>query len=267
MSLDLQRLRTKLDTLKNPRKRTTKFEKKTWPPEQQKAGDVRTVRMVQYPFGQDPFVELFFHYDIGRGPGILCPRLNSGKTCPICEFAFSLRGSGEEADRQTARKLFPKQRIYALVVDRSDDTPVIKYWGFGKEMYQYLIEKLLSEDYGTFLDPAHGLDAEVKFDKRGDSNYVFPTVTFKRKESRLAESKQEVEELLKTIVPIEEVFRPLTTAEINERLSGWLNLNENDGDETVRGASSSSEEDDKEEVSGPSVKDLDAAFEEALQNG
>jgi hypothetical protein len=260
MSLDLQRLREKLDNIKNPKKK--KFEKKTWPPEQPKPGYQRTIRLIQYPHGNDPFVELFFHYGIGQGQSILCPRLNSGKTCSICEFAFSLKNDG---DTESAKKFYPSQRIYAPMIDRGDEKPVVKYWGFGKGIYQQLIEALLSEDYGTFLDPMSGIDADVKWEKKGNSNFLSPTLTFKRKESKLLANEQQIQELLKTIEPIEQVFKPMTPSEINERLNAFVNMDENDGGETVKGAASSDDESEETNAT-PSVKDLDAAFEEALRD-
>jgi len=55
-----ERLRAKLDGLKNP----TKREKRTWSPP--KDGGSATIRLIAYPFSSDPqaepFVELWFHY-------------------------------------------------------------------------------------------------------------------------------------------------------------------------------------------------------------
>lgn len=262
MSVDLKKLREKLEELKNPRKGGTKFNRKVWPLETAKDGDEKTIRMIQYPFTEDPIVELWFHYSIGKGPHIVCPRMTAGKSCPCCEFAFELNKSG---DKDTAKKLWSKQRMYLPIVDRGEETASIKYWGFGKDIYQKLIESLLSEDYGTFLDPVNGLDAVVKWAKKGDSGYIVPSFTFKRKESRLAATDQQIQDLLKTIQPIEEIFKPITASEISERLASWLNMGENDGGEVSKGPAKTADEDSGED-SGSSVKDLEASFNEALKD-
>jgi hypothetical protein len=77
-NLDLQKLKRKLEELKNPKLKTSKFDKKTWSPDKEKT---KQVRFVQEPGSSDPFHELYFHYGISKG-GILCPRMNSRKGLP-----------------------------------------------------------------------------------------------------------------------------------------------------------------------------------------
>lgn len=262
MSLDIERLRSKLDSLKNPKKGGSGGNKKIWSPDQKKTN---TIRLIQYPYGDDPFVELSFHYGIGKG-GILCPRAQ-GKTCPICEFGYELYKGG---DKETSKKMFAKQRVYAAMVDRSEPNPVPRLWGFGKEIYQQLIEALLSEDYGSFLDPVNGIDADLKCEKAADAQWAKPKLTFKRKESRLAATDKQIQEIVAAVPNVDDVFKPLTTGEINARLAAWLELTEKDGSETVKngnGAAAAAEESSEEEGSSEeNIKDLDAAFEQALKD-
>src|SRR3990172_4710465 len=138
MSLDMQKLREKLEQLKNPKnKRNEKRDKRTWSPDQSKPN---SIRLLQTPFSDDPLKELWFHYDIGKGPGILCLKENYGKSCPACEFGYDLFKNG---DKVTSKKMFPRQRVYCAMIDRADEEPTPRYWGFGKEIYQQLIEALL----------------------------------------------------------------------------------------------------------------------------
>lgn len=264
MSLDIERLRAKLDSLKNPKKGGgNKTDRKTWSPDTKKSN---TIRLVQYPYTDDPFVELYFHYGIGKS-GILCSRQNEGKTCPICEFGYELYKGG---DKETSKKMFAKQRVYAAVIDRSEPNPIPRLWGFGKEIYQQLIESLLSEDYGSFLDPVNGLDAELKCEKAADAQWAKPKLTFKRKESRLAATDKQIQEILSAVPKVEDVFKPLTVNEINARLAAWLQMTEKDGSETVKGGNGASaaaaETTDGDEGESDNIKDLDAAFEQALKD-
>jgi len=262
MSLDIERLRAKLDSLKNPKKGGNKTDRKTWSPDQKKTN---TIRLMQYPYGDDPFVELYFHYGIGKG-GILCPRQTSGKTCPICEFGYELYKGG---DKETSKKMFSKQRVYAVMIDRSEPTPTPRLWGFGKEIYQQLIESLLSEDYGSFLDPVNGLDAELKCEKADGAEWAKPKLTFKRKESRLAPNDKQIQEILSAAPRVDDIFKPLTTQEMNARLAAWLQMTEKDGAETVKGGNgqqTAEAEDSSEDSGSENIKDLDAAFEQALKD-
>lgn len=260
-NIDLNRIRNKLEILKNPKLRTTKFEKKTWSPSKD---STKVVRFIQDPHQSDEFQELHFHY--GLGYGFLCPRLTNGGSCPVCSFAFDLRKSKDPKDVQAAKTLMPKQRFYGLIIDREDPSASPKWWGFGKEIYGQLLEALLNEEYRNFMDPYEGLDAEVKVVAKagGKSEYSAPSLTFKRKESKLASDQQSVEKILQSVTPLSEVFKPLTEVEIQERLASWMKLDEKDGEEIVKkGAQSSSSAESSSEVN---YKDLDEAFEQALND-
>jgi hypothetical protein len=263
MSIELQKIREKLEQLKNPSFKTSKFDKKTWSPEKDKT---KTVRFVKDPSQEDPFHELHFHYNMGKVGSIPCPRMNSGHSCPICDFAFTLRKSGDAGDLATFKKLMPKQRFYGLVIDREDPKLQPKWWGFGKEIYQQLLEALLSEDYGSFMDPYTGIDADVSvvLKSGGKTEYSAPKLVFKRKETKLAPTSEKEQEIYNAITPLSEVFKPLTEAEITEKLSTWLNLSEKDGGEVVKSASPTTSEDNGENSDG--IKDLNDAFEAALRD-
>lgn len=74
MSLDLAKLRSKLEVLKNPKLKTSKFEKKTWSPVE---GEVKRIRLIKQADASDPFHELWFHYGLGKAGSILCPNKNA----------------------------------------------------------------------------------------------------------------------------------------------------------------------------------------------
>lgn len=260
MSLNIERLRSKLEHLKDPRKGSKeRGERKTWTP---KENTTSHIRLIQYPYSDDPFVELFFHYNIGSGGGILCPKSNYGKTCPICELGYELYKKG---DKVSSKLCFPRQRIYAAMVDRADPTLTPKLWGFGKEIYQTLIESLLKEDCGYFLDPKNGIDAEVTSTKGPSEQFAKTKLTFSRKDSSLAASDKQIQEIINAIPNLDDVFKPLSNAEINARIQEWLKLDENDGGETVK-ASSATATPEEVTSSNENIKDLDAAFEQALKD-
>jgi hypothetical protein len=262
--MSLEKIKQKLEQLKNPTFKTSKFDKKTWSPEKDKS---KTVRFIKDPNQEDEFHELHFHYNMGKNGGILCPRMNSGQECPICQFAFELRKSGDPGDIAVFKTLMPKQRFYGLVVDREDPKLAPKWWGFGKEIYTQLLEALLNPEYGSFMDPYEGLDADVTVIQKtgGKTEYSAPKLVFRRKESKLANSTEKEQEIYTAITPLAEVFKPLSKQEIEEKLQTWLKMSSTDGAEVVKGAETQSETSQGEAPSG-NFKDLDDAFEQALKD-
>jgi hypothetical protein len=181
-------------------------------------------------------------------------------------------------DEETARDLWPKQRFFAVVVDREDPDLVPKYYGIGKKNYFQLVDKLHEEDYKDYMDPLCGLDVNVKCQKEMGENgkpqrYPTTTFTWRRKESRVADSDEKIREIVSQIKRIDEVFKPMTTAEIRGRLDEWLKWkdgDEADGGEETRGAVAKEEGSDlsldKEESKEPvSAESIHAEFEKALQ--
>jgi len=261
MSFDLEKLRNKLEQLKNPRK--SRYQSDLWKPNQD--GEPSTIRLIPYPFNkEDPFVELWFYYGIGQGGGILSPRMMYGKSDPVYDFAKSLRESGDATDMELAKNLSPKQRTYIPIIDRADPTATPKYWGFGKTVHQTLIEYLLNEDYANYMDVKSGLDLVVKYEKPEGKSYPTTTLQFKRKESPLADDDASIQKILNAIKPIDQVYQPLTKAQIQERLDEWASL----------GGEENAEAESKEVVKGgspaasvvESMQSIDDAFEEALNS-
>jgi hypothetical protein len=265
MTVELQKIREKLERLKNPTFKTSKFDKKTWSPEKDKA---KTIRFLKEPqrSSDDPFHELHFHYNMGKSGSILCPRMNANQPCPICEFAFNLRKSGDASDIAIFKQLMPKQRFYGLVVDREDPKLTPKWWGFGKEIYMQLLEALLNPEYATFMDPYEGLDADVSVVQKtgGKTEYSAPKLVFKRKESKLASTSEREQEIYNAITPLTEVFKPLTESEITAKLTAWLEFKATDGGEVTKGAEASVSTQTGEPNGNYST--LDDAFEAAIKD-
>ena len=69
------------------------------------------IRIVPYKYNADnPFIELYFHYDIGAR-SYLSPS-SFGKPDPIVEFAEKLKETRDKDDFLLARKIEPKFRVY-----------------------------------------------------------------------------------------------------------------------------------------------------------
>ena len=87
--MDINALKKKLNQLQT----STSIKDNLWKP---KPGQ-NQIRIVPYAHNKDnPFIELFFHYDIGNR-SYLSP-MSFGRPDPIEEFAEKLKGSGNRDD-------------------------------------------------------------------------------------------------------------------------------------------------------------------------
>ena len=86
MALNIEAMRQKLANSQN--RTSGKSNDTKWRPSE---GD-QTIRILPTKDG-DPFKEFHFHYNVGKNPGILCPKKNYGEHCPICDFAHGVDGA------------------------------------------------------------------------------------------------------------------------------------------------------------------------------
>ena len=88
MAINLDKMKAKLDTSRNGGRSQNNTK---WRPSE---GD-QTIRLLPAEDG-DPFKEYHFHYNVGRNPGILCPKKNFGGSLNNKTFSYNqqfLRGS------------------------------------------------------------------------------------------------------------------------------------------------------------------------------
>jgi len=185
-----------------------------------------TIRMFPYPYGDgDPFLEYFFHFNIGHN-NILCPLKNGlSSECPICEVATDLYNSNDPADKEASKKLYARSRYFGTVLDRADETLTGKYWGFSQGLLIKFSTWLEEDggDYENFMDFDEGLDLTVFMERSPNKTFPAVMVEPKRRESPLAKSKEDLDAILKSVKPASEMFTPLTTEQIQAKLDEWLN--------------------------------------------
>jgi len=261
MGLTQEQIRERLANLKNPRRQNSGNQNENiWRPTESDAN----IRLLQYPFAEDPFVELWFHYGVGKGRNILCPRKMNGKNCPICEFTFELWKTEDEQNKKTARTIGAKQRFYAVVVDRDDSSPVPKYWGFGKTVYGTLLNQLLHPDFSEYLDTTNGRDfivttEEKTFEGTG-RKYLEATPTPRGVVSKLAETEEEVQKIIGSVKPIDEIFQTMAVSEISERLEEYIKLKENPEEASGEIEITSF---DPNKIEASTISEVEAKFNEA----
>jgi hypothetical protein len=220
MAIDLDAIRKKLNNLQSQ----TGKQNNLWKPEPGK----QTIRIVPYQYNKDnPFLELYFHYDLGKK--IYLSPMTFGKADPVVEFCEQLKATGNKEDWQLARKMEPKMRTYVPVLVRGQEADGVKYWGFGKTVYQELLSMIADPDYGDITDVTSGRDITIEFTP-AESAGTFPKTSIRVKPNQTAvtDNTDIAERVSSGQRDIMEVFKPVSYDVLKAALAEWLNPEDED---------------------------------------
>jgi hypothetical protein len=198
----------------------TKKSDSIWKP----ANGKSQIRLVPYKFNKDnPFIELYFHYNINNKT-YLSP-ISFGRPDPIVEFAEKLKRTGDTDDWKAGKKMEPKLRTFAPVIVRGKENEGVKFWGFGKTVYQDILGYIADPDYGDITDPLSGRDIVLEVVSAEESNAAYPTTTIRVKPatSKILENDSDVMQLLDGQKEITELYSELSYDELKGVLENWLN--------------------------------------------
>ena len=253
--MDINALKKRLGRLQITNTRTTNL----WKP----SPGTTQVRIVPYKHNKDnPFIELFFHYDLGR-KSYLSP-MSFGRPDPIEEFSQKLKSSGNKEDYRLARKIEAKMRTFAPVIIRGEENQGVKFWGFGKTVYQELLSIIADPDYGDITDQMNGRDITVEFKTAEEIGASFPktNIRVKPNQTPITEDATLLENLMDNQKDITEIYQEQSYDELTEVLNTWLNPEEEEGEESKEQPVTKSEV--KEDVK--STEDVSAAFDDLFNN-
>ena len=230
MAINLDAIRGRLNKLQN----TTSKKIELWKPTPGK----HQIRLVPYKFNKDnPFIELYFHYNINN-KSYLSPQ-SFGRPDPIVEFSDKLKRMGDKEDWKAAKQMEPKLRTFVPVLVRGEEGEGVRFWGFGKTVYQEILGYIADPDYGDITDPNEGRDIVVEIVSAEDSGTSYPvtTIRVKPKETPLTDTKEDTEKFLNNQREITELYQELTYSELKGVLEGWLNPSAGGDDEETTSAS------------------------------
>ena len=147
------------------------------------------------------------------------------------EFATQLRKTGEKDNMDLAKKLYPKLRIFAPVVVRGEEDKGVRFWEFGKMVYQELLGVMSDEDYGDITDISKGRDINVEVIPAKETGKMFNTTTVRVKpnQTTLVDDAKQVESLLENQKELIKLFKKYTFDEMKDELQGWLKPSDSDG--------------------------------------
>jgi hypothetical protein len=255
MALDLEKIRSRLNSLQGKNKRSTQ----QWKPE---AGNEYVVRLLPFPDNEgQPFKERYFYYNIKKY-GLLAPH-QFGLRDPIQEVINELRDTDTPESYELAKKLYPKMRAYAAVLVRGEEDEGPKVWGFGKQIYEELLGFILNEDYGDITDLAEGNDLKIKIERRPNTQWNDITITPRPKKTP-AGSGAEVKSWLSQIPDLDQMYECQSYDELEKIIQDWLTEGSLPDESEGTAHISSSSTDSSDDTVGSTSSSIDDALNKLL---
>ena len=213
--MDLDAIKSRLNQLQNTQ--TNAF----WKPQPGKS----QIRIVPYKYDKNnPFSELFFHYSLVPNKTVLSP-LSYGRPDPVQQFADKLKSTGNKDEWIQGKRIEPKMRTFVPVVVRGEETEGVKFWGFGKTVYQELLGIIADPDYGDISDSTTGRDIVVERQTPAEAGnqYGKTTIRVKPNVTALSEDSDQLTKLLDEQPELKELYNEPTFDELKSHLSNFLN--------------------------------------------
>ena len=215
--MDISAIKSRLNQLQNTSSTANAF----WKPQPGKS----QIRITPYNENKDnPFVELFFHYSLVPKKTVLSP-LSFGRPDPVQQFADKLKASGDKDEWIQGKRIEPKMRTFAPVIVRGEESEGVKWWGFGKTVYQELLAIIADPDYGDISDVMTGRDIVVERQTAAEAGnqYGKTTIRVKPNQTALVEDANLSDNLLKNQPNIVELYTEPSFDELKGHLQNFLN--------------------------------------------
>ena len=220
--MDLDAIKSRLNQLQNTQ--TNAF----WKPQPGKS----QIRIVPYKYDKNnPFSELFFHYSLVPNKTVLSP-LSYGRPDPVQQFADKLKSTGNKDEWIQGKRIEPKMRTFVPVVVRGEESEGVKFWGFGKTVYQELLGIIADPDYGDISDSMTGRDIVVERQTPAEAGnqYGKTTIRVKPNVTALSDDSNLLTKLLEEQPELKELYQEPTFDELKSHLSNFLNPSDSNSD-------------------------------------
>ena len=255
--MDIDAIKSKLATLQS----TSNTKDNFWKPEPGK----QVVRIVPYKHNKDnPFVELFFHYNLGNNKTYLSP-MSFGRPDPVAEFADKLKSTGNKDEWIQGKRLEPKMRTFAPVIVRGKESEGVKFWGFGKTVYQELLSVIADPDYGDITDATNGRDIGIdrQTPAEAGNQYGKTTVRVKPNQTTITDDAEQLKGIFENQSDLTELYTEPTYDELKEALQNYLNPS--DETETAETSTATTEK-VAEKTETAKTADVSDAFDELFNS-
>ena len=260
--MDMNAIKSKLNQLQS----TTSTTKNFWKPEPGK----QVVRVVPYKHNKEnPFTELFFHYNLGDNKTYLSPA-SFGRPDPVAEFADKLKSTGNKDEWIQGKRLEPKMRTFAPVVVRGRESEGVKFWGFGKTVYQELLGVIADPDYGDITDATNGRDIGIERQTPAEAGnqYGKTTVRVKPNQTPITEDADMLQSIFDNQSDLTELYTEPTYDELKDALQNYLNPNDDNTETatTSNGVAASTTPTTNTAATTEKKENVEDAFDELFNN-
>lgn len=214
MTLNITALKAKLNQFTKQGDRSEAL----WKPTEGKT----VIRIVPWKENKEnPFIELYFHY-LGNKT-YLSPTSN-GNRDPIAEFADEVAAGGSKDDWQQSRAFRPKLRTYIPIIVRGEEDKGVRFYSFGKTVYQELLSIISDPDYGDITHIQSGRDVVVEYipQEKSDTSFAKTMVRPKPNQTPLVDSADKMQKLLSEQPDIRAIFKEPTFEELKIALARYL---------------------------------------------
>ena len=219
--MDMNQIKSRLNQLQS----TSSTKDNFWKPQPGKS----IIRIVPYLHNKsNPFIELFFHYGLGGNKTYLSPA-SFGRPDPVEEFANKLKSSGDKDEWIQGKRLEPKMRTFAPVIVRGQESEGVKFWGFGKTVYQELLSVIADPDYGDITDATTGRDIMIERQTPAEAGnqYGKTTVRVKPNQTAITEDADQLKGVFDNQSNLTELYTEPSYDDLKEALSNFLNPSDN----------------------------------------
>jgi hypothetical protein len=166
----------------------------------------------------------------------------------------------------------PKLRTFVPVIVRGEEGEGVRFWGFGKTVYQEILGYIADPDYGDITDPTAGRDLTVEYKSADEAGTTYPTTTLRVKPSQspLSEDSSKAADFLENQTAITDLYQELSYNELKSVLEGWLNptgdSEQSVSEETLSVTNTEPVSEVQKATTVKSTDDVAAAFDDLFNN-
>jgi hypothetical protein len=161
-------------------------------------------------------------------------------------------------------------RCYVPIIVRGKEMEGVKFWGFGKQVYQELLGFIADPDYGDITDPVAGRDIAVEFKAADQTGKSYPETTIRVKPNQTAVTDNKaILEKLGNQPKVTDIFKESSYEEMTKMLHNWLDPENNptpEAETPAPKASNANKAGLEEAAPVAKVDDVASAFDSLFNN-
>lgn len=187
------------------------------------------IRVVAFPDNEgQPFLTRKIYQNINDWKPVTAP-FQFDMPDPVQTVIDELRapGENEEERKNLAKKLYPRDLSYALIIDRENEDDGLKLWSIKNYIVLQIYSHLQDPEVGNIFDLVEGRDLKVTKQDNNGKTLVNVTPAMKQSEvlkgySKSADVKQKFEDMMADF-PDPDVMAPAPSeADLADMVQRWM---------------------------------------------